>query len=109
MKAWPKDKTKTVNFEDLIDPLLELYRQVMENPKGDFKYKGYNIGSRELACCMGVDDYTLFEGREYHHERDRDDHYIFLMLAFQLGVEQGRRDLLDKAKLILDKKQLELF
>lgn len=54
-------------------------------------YDGYNIGSSELACCLTPKENFSRSGLTYHEERDRSLLDVALLVAFQLGIEQGRR------------------
>lgn len=91
MKEWSKNLNQSEDFETLIKPVILLYKKVMKSPNKHHKYNGFNIGSREKACCPNANEYGSPELIKYNHERGRDIHDMFLQLAFQLGVEQGRR------------------
>lgn len=99
MKNWPSDETLGVPFEDLIFPVkkivLEGYR--MERlPIKQFTYTGYNIGEPErLYYPSPVERFTTrWLTNDEKFKRTLLDNA--LQVAFQLGMEQGRR--LDKYK-----------
>ena len=95
MKKWPKDKTVSLNAEDLIKPVLRVveagYKLERKEPIRSIPYDGYNIGSRSLACCLSPKEAFSKSGLEYSEERNRSLLEVALYIAFQLGIEQGRR------------------
>lgn len=91
---WP-DGNECVDIEELIEPLCkalrEGYRLTRINPHMDIPYEGYNIG---LDVQIGAGDVKNTLSREslvYHKERGRDLLHVVIMLAVQLGIEQGAR------------------
>lgn len=83
MKPWPKDKTKLVAFDELIGPVRATFRGA--------PYNGHDIGDHDKAACASPDWTFSKEGLAYHAERGRGVLDLCLMTAFQLGMEQGRR------------------
>lgn len=95
MKQWPEDPTETVNFEELIGPVREALEELYEltlQAGYNFNYEGYDIGQREKATCLSPDELLTETYLSYvFDDQGRDPLDAILMLAFQLGVEQGRR------------------
>lgn len=95
MKKWPKDKTVSLPAGDLITPVLKVieagYKLERKEPIRSIPYNGYNIGSHELACCFSPKEAFSKSGLEYNEERNRSLLEVALYVAFQLGIEQGRR------------------
>jgi len=94
MKQWPEDKTATLYYEDLVTPVrkafLKAYKLVSRRKK-NVPYEGYNFGGFSLAGSPPPDEHLQEEMIKYHRERGRDILDIILMIAFNLGIEQGRR------------------
>ena len=94
MKEWPKEKTETLDYEALIKPVRAALMQAYKFTRSKLKsipYDGYNFGGQTL-CCIGTPEYELNkESIKYHKERGRDVLDIILMIAFNLGLENGRR------------------
>ena len=89
-KPWPPGD-ELVDFDQLVGPLASVLKQAGRwIPKaGRIKYNGYDIGKKEQATCLSPDfsKESLAVARE-HGETVVD---VVLKIAFQLGVEQGRR------------------
>jgi hypothetical protein len=94
MKEWPKDKTETVYYEELITPvkkvLLKAYKLTSRKLK-NIPYDGFNFGSHSLVGLPPPNEQLEKDMIEYHKERGRNILDIILMIAFNLGLEQGRR------------------
>jgi hypothetical protein len=94
-KGWPEDESEALPFEKITAPLRRLvreaYRLQRKNVGKALPYKGPGIGWRERACTSDVDWTLSAEGLAYHAERGRDAMDVILMVAVQLGIEQGRR------------------
>lgn len=101
MREWPTDKTETVYYSELIDPVVDAFRFAYDlkrkNRDKDIPYTGYNIGKDERVSCLPADQH-LSSGNLIYSEEDqgRDACVEILGLAFQLGMEQGRRHLREK-------------
>lgn len=96
MKTWP-DQSKTVQFTDLTDPICEAIRFAYDlkrkHQNKDIPYKGYDIG--KVTGCYQPDENLTQESLEYQDEnQDRDALQVIVGIAVQLGIEQGRRQLL---------------
>lgn len=95
MKKWPKDN-KVEDFDKLITPVKKALKtaikdghKVYENGIG---YDGYENGRYEQATCPTPDKALSADSLEYGlNEQGRDVFDVILTIAFQLGVEQGRR------------------
>jgi len=90
---WPDDGS-LVDFAKLIEPLVGVMKAgyfMRRRPIESLSYKGYNIGQRERATCLAPDDAFKKESLERAKEQGRDLLDVVLQVAFQLGVEQGRR------------------
>lgn len=94
MKEWPSDN-EPVHFEDLVAPLAIAMRHAYNLERKelcDIPYNGYDIGSRDLACCLSIPARLKAEQLRYaHEEQGRDALTEILSMAVQLGIEQGRR------------------
>ena len=86
MKSWP-DNNELVWVEDLLDPVRRAFD--LGRPLVEGEYDGYNIGPAELACALNPEQRLGVEGEEGSPSKDRLDRA--LLVAFQLGIEQGRR------------------
>ena len=98
MKKWPKDLTKTVYFDDLIEPIKKVLLFILKNGGKKIAddvvipYNGYNIGQDDLVCAF--DPVSKFAPKQRIYDRDNQGRDIFDLLigiAVQLGIEQGRR------------------
>jgi hypothetical protein len=94
MKQWPEDKTEWVPAEDLLEPLrrslFEAYT-IKRTKEKSISYDGYNIAIQELAVSQSPEQNLTESAIDYHEERGRDILDIVLLIAYQLGIEQGRR------------------
>lgn len=97
MKRWPRDETEYVPlFDELITPLVEAihhcYNLKRINKKIDFVYDGYELNFREGATSPQPDIALSAETlKRVEEDQGREAVEIILQIAFQLGVEQGRR------------------
>lgn len=106
MKQWP-DKNEMVDVEKLLTPvrhsLGRAYRLTRINQGADIAYEGYDIG-KELRVTSLSPKQALtaveLEWSESQHGRDALD--TILLIAFQLGVEQGQRFEREKVEEKLD-------
>lgn len=92
MKEWPSDN-KLIPFDSVIEDLMKVLDPVVkvyDETELPF-YKGYNIGEDERVCSFDPAFSLSKEGMEYHHEHGRNVLEVALGIAFQLGIEQGRR------------------
>ena len=96
MKRWPKDRTKTVDAELLIKPVIQAlhfaYNMKRRNRDLDIKYTGYNIGPTAAVTCLDAVSQLKAKNLIYCEEDQgyQADEEI-LALMFRLGVEQGYR------------------
>jgi len=92
MKRWPSDETKTVDYEQIMDPLLDLYKRCKKNPDLDHEYDGYELGPQTAATCLDGEHLGEAKTREWViNNNGRTLLELFMNLSFQLGMEQGRR------------------
>jgi len=96
MKRWPKDEKEYVPFEELITPLIKAmhhcYNLERIHKDVDFEYDGYELSFREGAVCPQPDEALTAETLKWQEEdQGREAIETILQIAFQLGVEQGRR------------------
>jgi hypothetical protein len=96
MKCWPKDETEYVPFEELITPLVKAmhhcYNLKRIHKNVDFKYDGYELSFHEAATNPQADDALSAETLKWREEEHGHEAFeTILQIAFQLGVEQGRR------------------
>ena len=97
MKDWPKDKNETVYVDHLLDPLhSSLLAAIAGGPSVYFTgipYDGYNIARQDLVASYSPEERLTAESLTWWLEGQGKDVYSqILLIAFQLGVEQGRRD-----------------
>jgi hypothetical protein len=94
MKQWPEEKDETVWVEDLLDPVKDAlefaYDLQPNNHSVDIPYRGYMIGKNDIATCFGPVERLSYENINRDNGRDALDE--ILLIAFQLGIEQGRRN-----------------
>lgn len=86
---WPSDGS-CVPASLLLRPVMEAIRNThhIEYVGGEANYDGFDIGQRELVGSFSPYELT-------HRQLDKlDDRPLdrWLLVAYQLGVEQGRRD-----------------
>lgn len=102
-KQWPANK-KTIDIESATQPIIEciqdFYHIEEKEIKKSVRYKGY-LRPKNMAHVVPEDPNRDLnnEGLAYHKERGRTPLEILITLAFQLGMEQGRRWLLEEEKL----------
>jgi len=98
MKKWSKDEKELVDMDDILEPLCRAmkhcYKLKRINATKDFPYDGYNLP--DDALCMSVSPKTALSAKWIRMQlengfTDMKAYKIILMLAFQLGIEQGRR------------------
>lgn len=95
VKKWPSDDNLIV-ARHAISPLVEAakfaYKLERRNRDKDIPYCGYDIGEREKANCLLPDELLTSEQLRYSEdEQNREALEEILCIAFQLGIEQGRR------------------
>lgn len=98
MKEWPENN-EIVPAHELLDPLcdvvIEGYTLRRKDKNKDIPYKGFNLGKHELSSCMRPDELFTAESLAYILENQgRTLIEEVICLAFQLGIEQGRRRIL---------------
>lgn len=93
-KEWPEDPTKTVGLEKLLRPIRKsldvTYDLVRKNEGEAIPYDGYPhcIGASLPPYEVLLDAESI---RYDEEEQDRDPMATFLMMAFQMGFENGKR------------------
>jgi hypothetical protein len=108
LKQWPE--SGTVYYEDLMDPLLKIFRANYTRRHRDTEhlehcgerrrwkkyrkvvYNGYNIGKSDLAGIPNPAENLNPAGLRYHEMQGRELYHVLFNIAFLLGIEQGRRD-----------------
>jgi hypothetical protein len=92
-KPWPDEGT--INCEELLRAVKKLAWQMItwENVgKGkDLSYDGYDFGSRTKGTGPDPEDLITAAGQEHGKDQGRDPVDTLLLIAYQLGVEQGTR------------------
>ena len=96
VKSWPKDKTKTVPFSELVESIRAAlkfaYRFERINIKRTIPWKGYDIGERDKVCCFSPDEALQKINLAFDLEdQGRDALDVIIGIAIQMGIEQGRR------------------
>lgn len=93
---WNQDY-KSEDFGSICDPLLEamafIYKPlVRQNEDKDFEWNGLPLGGREQACCWSPTATFKAENMaEQEEDQGRTPFEQLLIIAVQLGIEQGRR------------------
>lgn len=94
MKKWPKNNTDLINAEKLLSPvkaaLLSGY-SLYRNNKKNIEYSGYNIGETELKLSPNPQERLSQASLERQEQIKKTLLDNILVIAFQLGIEQGRR------------------
>lgn len=90
--SWPEDGP--ASLQDIVEPLVELAHQLFELTVRDVEdpigYIGYEIGG--LHVSLGVLETMTVENLEWLRDSQGMERIeVLLMLAVQLGIEQGRR------------------
>jgi hypothetical protein len=92
IKEWPDQGPVTA--EELLLPVEEAIRRIHQIhyvPGSDPEYRGYDIGRRERASCLSPSQRTAAVVEKDEREQGRTPLLTWLLLTFQLGIEQGRR------------------
>lgn len=94
--GWPQAKNEPLDFDALAGPLMRAvqfcYNLERRNHNKSVPWKGPNIGSNELACCLPAKEKLSAKNLAYSEEdQGRDPLQEIIGLAIQLGIEQGRR------------------
>lgn len=97
MREWPKNKTETVPYSAIIDPIRDVflgyYGCIGGFPK-EIPYNGYNFGEETLLSHISPKEKLT---TKYMDERGEDLLEILLNITFNLGIEQGKR--MERSKL----------
>jgi hypothetical protein len=99
-RPWPEDRSKTVVFDELSDPLRKAFRSLysMRRKANGTDWTGLDIGRSLKAGCTSPDDNLSKEGLAYHREQGRDALDALIQVALQTGMEQGERMLRERQK-----------
>lgn len=104
-KDWPPNNEIVTFGEDIVDPLREALRVAMDvgNKVYDegIEWTGLKQGG-DLSACIPHPSRALHSiSLKYcHEEQGRDVFTEILSIAVQLGMEQGRRELISQLKKI---------
>jgi hypothetical protein len=93
-RPWPKDKTKTVDFEQLCRPVVSLIRQgyrLVRRRNPAFSYRGYDTGPSLNANILPLAGKLSPVGIEHEKDQNRTLLETIVSFAIQLGFEQGVR------------------
>jgi hypothetical protein len=93
MKKWPS-KNEPASFSNIVEPLRKILKQFnVESPEPrTIRYSGYELGYKESITSTQPDKRLTLESLQYELEdQDRDVLTVILSIAVQLGIEQGRR------------------
>lgn len=102
-KEWPKDPTKTVGIDQLLGPVrrsLDATYDLVRNNKGEaIPYDGY---PHCLEATLPPYEVLLDAESVQYNEEDQgqDPMDTFLMMAFQMGFENGKRRAAEDQKYI---------
>lgn len=95
MKKWPDDPSKTIPYNQLIDPLKTIimagYRLFRKDLVKEFDYEGYNIGKREQSIYQSPSVRLKEKPLTAATKEGKNLIDVILNIAFLLGIEQGRR------------------
>ena len=99
-RKWPKDD-KPVDFEDIIFPLVEAFKFSYElnrkNVDKSIPWRGLPQGKSCRHVCPEHTDVLKLESLRYAWDsQGRDLIETLMIIAVQLGIEQGRRMYLTK-------------
>lgn len=101
-KNWPADN-KMARFPDISDPIREALQIAMD--KGDkvyedgIKWTGLRQGAHAAACSPDPSSTLHAYNLNYSmKEQDRDVYREIIAIAVQLGMEQGRRQIIEELK-----------
>ena len=93
-KGWPA-YNKTEELDRLIKPITEAFNfgyEVKRKNKGkDVPYNGFGFGKLSAVCTLPPEVLLEESSLKYHRQRDRELIDILFQIAFNLGIEQGRR------------------
>ena len=95
MKVW-NSEGKPENFSDLVNPLVDAikfsYKLERKNEDKDIPYEGFDIGDREQISNLSPDELLKAKSLEWSKDdQGRTALEEIIGIAFQLGIEQGRR------------------
>ena len=92
-KAWPL-RDKPAHFDDITLPLrhalCQLYR-LERLELVDIEWTGLDTGELTRAGCPSPDALLTKAAIQHNEKKDRYALDIILLIALQLGIEQGRR------------------
>lgn len=101
-KEWPKD-SEVARFPDITDPIRKALQVAMD--KGDKVYEdgiewtGLSQGTFTGACVQAPTVALHASNLTYSNEEQNRDVFVeIISIAVQLGMEQGRRIMIDKIK-----------
>ena len=104
MRKWPENN-KLVNAEKLISFVAQSFRHACSYKRKnneDVPYEGFNIPSIE-GISLSPEDMLKQKFIEKAEEQNKDILDIILLITFQLGFEQGQREIkTDKVKSLIE-------
>lgn len=103
MKKWPEDDTKTVYFNELVDPVIKAiefgYEMKRINEGKDILYDGFDTEMEEQVSCFNPKETLSVKNLKFSLEdQGRTLLEEAITIIFQLGVAQGRRMLRNNMK-----------
>ena len=103
MKKWPEDDTKTVYFNELVDPMIKAiefgYKMERINEVKDIPYDGYDTEMEEQTTCYNPKETLSVKNLKFSLEdQGRTLLEEAIGIVFQLGVAQGKRILRNSMK-----------
>lgn len=113
MKPWPSDGS-AVQFDEITDPICTAicaaYRLTRRHPERDIPWNGLDIGDREKGACFSPDEQLTADNLRYSlDEQGRDALAEIVGIAVRLGIEQGRRVLMQEPVAQLISMQADLL
>lgn len=111
MKKWPTDN-ETVPIRRLAwgikDAIKFAYNMTRKNKESDIPYLGYDIGEDTKRGSFSPNQKLRYENLKYQKkEQGRDALDILLVIAIQLGIEQGKRLFIDSNEYKLNQNKKE--
>ena len=93
-RLWPEAATEAADFDALVKPIVSLIKQgyrVVRRPSRKLRYRGLQLGRRELVVCSPLEQTLAPSTLSYHKRNGRSLLTMAVTIAVQLGIEQGRR------------------
>jgi len=94
MLEWPSDNKPIESIEEVLKPIrrsLKRAYNLTRSKRKSIPYDGYTHGQQILAICPDPETALTKEDLKRSYANGKDVLDVILLIAFQLGIEQGKR------------------